>query len=43
MSDWKETEIGLIPEDWDYLPLGEVLSESTRNGIYSSPKSLSRA
>jgi type I restriction enzyme, S subunit len=36
MSEWKETEIGLIPTDWDYLPLGEVLSESTRNGIYKS-------
>jgi type I restriction enzyme S subunit len=36
MSEWKETEIGLIPTDWNYLPLGEVLSESTRNGIYKS-------
>jgi type I restriction enzyme S subunit len=36
MSDWKETEVGLIPKDWDYLPFKKILSESTRNGIYKS-------
>ncbi|MFN7202841.1 MAG: restriction endonuclease subunit S [Aphanizomenon sp.] len=36
MSDWKETEIGLIPKDWDYIPFKQILSEPTRNGIYKS-------
>ncbi|NCS49825.1 MAG: hypothetical protein GPJ29_18345 [Microcystis aeruginosa BK11-02] len=36
MSEWKETEIGLIPENWNYIPLKQILSEPARNGIYKS-------
>lgn len=30
----KETEIGLVPEDWDVVNLGNLLSLDLRNGLY---------
>ncbi len=36
MSEWKETDIGLIPADWQYAPFQSVLSQPLRNGIYKS-------
>ena len=36
MSKWKETAIGLIPVDWQYVPFQSVLSQPLRNGIYKS-------
>lgn len=30
----KQTEIGMIPEDWELVEFLELLSEKTRNGIY---------
>ena len=36
MSEWRETEIGLIPKEWNYIPFKQVLAEPTRNGIYKS-------
>ncbi|MDP3624922.1 MAG: restriction endonuclease subunit S [Methanobacteriaceae archaeon] len=39
MSDkiiFKETEIGLIPEEWDNVEFGSVLLGGTRNGVYKS-------
>ena len=31
---FKETEIGMIPEDWEFIEFFKLLSEKTRNGIY---------
>lgn len=36
MSEWKETDIGLIPVDWQYVPFQSVLLQPLRNGIYKS-------
>ncbi|MCW6038780.1 restriction endonuclease subunit S [Spirulina subsalsa FACHB-351] len=36
MSEWKETDIGLIPKDWQYVPFQSVLLQPLRNGIYKS-------
>jgi len=33
MSDWKETEIGLIPHDWEVVKFSEILKTSLRNGV----------
>ena len=30
----KQTEMGTIPENWELLKFGDLLSEPTRNGIY---------
>jgi len=33
MSEWKETEIGNIPADWDLLPIGEIGSVTKLAGF----------
>lgn len=30
----KETEIGLVPESWEVLPLGEIMDGTPKNGMY---------
>jgi type I restriction enzyme S subunit len=30
----KETEIGLVPEEWELIPLGDLLAIVLRNGVY---------
>lgn len=30
----KETEIGLVPESWKVLPLGEIMDGTPKNGMY---------
>lgn len=30
----KQTEIGLIPESWEVVPLGKVMAEDAKNGLY---------
>jgi type I restriction enzyme S subunit len=30
----KETEIGPVPESWDVVPLGAVIAEDPKNGLY---------
>ena len=37
MSEWKETEIGRIPSNWELATLGEICSVLT-DGAHSSPK-----
>lgn len=34
MSEWKETDIGPIPAEWQYIPFQSVLAQPLRNGIY---------
>jgi len=38
MSEWKETDIGLIPHDWDVVRFREVLSTPLRNGVNKPSK-----
>lgn len=33
---YKQTEVGLIPEDWELRPLKDAYSEPSRNGIYKA-------
>ena len=33
MSEWKETEIGLIPRDWDAIKFEKILEIPLRNGL----------
>lgn len=37
MSEWKETEFGEIPKDWDYVKASEFCSKVT-DGTHDSPK-----
>jgi type I restriction enzyme S subunit len=37
MNDWKDTEIGLIPKDWQVLTLDKI-SELLTDGSHLSPK-----
>jgi type I restriction enzyme S subunit len=30
----KETEIGLVPESWEVMPLGEIMDGTPKNGMY---------
>lgn len=36
MTIFKETEIGLIPKEWEYIEFGSVINGGTRNGVYKS-------
>jgi Restriction endonuclease S subunits len=33
---YKQTEVGVIPEDWDHRTLGLLYAEPSRNGIYKT-------
>lgn len=33
-TKFKETEIGMIPEDWNIVKFKEILIDGTKNGIY---------
>jgi len=33
MSEWKETDIGLIPHDWEVVKFSEILQTTLRNGV----------
>jgi type I restriction enzyme S subunit len=33
---YKESEIGLVPEDWDIATFGKLYAEPSRNGIYKT-------
>jgi type I restriction enzyme S subunit len=33
----KETEIGLVPEDWEVVRLGEVVKEKITDGVHKTP------
>ena len=33
---YKQTEVGVIPEDWDAKPLGSVLSKGRLGGNYAN-------
>lgn len=33
---FKETEIGVMPEEWDFMKFGSILKGGTRNGVYKS-------
>ena len=39
MSEWKETEIGYLPNDWDVLKLDEICTLIT-DGSHFSPKEI---
>ena len=34
---YKQTQVGVIPEDWDYQTFGHIYAEPSRNGIYKTP------
>lgn len=34
----KETEIGIIPEDWEVVKLGDVVREKITDGVHKTPK-----
>lgn len=33
---YKQTEVGVIPEDWDERSFGSIYLEPSRNGIYNT-------
>ncbi|WP_157979449.1 hypothetical protein [Rhodoferax ferrireducens] len=35
-AGYKQTEVGVIPEDWDHRPFGNLYAEPSRNGIYKT-------
>jgi type I restriction enzyme S subunit len=39
---FQESPIGLIPRDWSVVPLGEVLADGPRNGVYKAAAVIGR-
>jgi type I restriction enzyme S subunit len=39
---FKQTEVGVIPEDWNEIAFKNIYSELSRNGVYKSPEFLGR-
>jgi type I restriction enzyme S subunit len=41
-QDYKQTKVGIIPEDWDVVKLGDLSQNGIMNGVFNDPKKVGK-